>query len=106
MSPAIMAQDRYTGRSGGAVRHASANGQATSAPGVGPLAVAISRVLTSGSRSRPRWLMALADCNAAEILGAFDAGIGYDRHGSRFCRVQLWPQQGHLPTLRRRALYA
>jgi hypothetical protein len=39
------------------------------------LAVVISAVLTSGSRSGPRWLMALAACNAAEMLGAFDAGI-------------------------------
>ena len=33
-------------------------------------------VVTWGSRSGPRWLMALADCNAAEMLGAFDAGFG------------------------------
>jgi hypothetical protein len=72
----IMAQVRHTGRSGGVVRHASANGQAASAPGAETLAVAISPVLTSDSRSGPRWLMALADCNAAEMLGAFDAGIG------------------------------
>jgi hypothetical protein len=55
------------------VRHASANGQAASA---GTLPVAISPVLTSGSRSGPRWLIALADRNATEMLGAFDAGIG------------------------------
>ena len=30
-------------------------------------------VVMSGSRSGPRWLMALADCNAAEMLGAPDA---------------------------------
>ena len=57
------------------MHHVSANGLATSAPGAGTLAVVISPVLTSGSRSRPRWLLALADCNAAEMLGAFDAGI-------------------------------
>jgi hypothetical protein len=33
-------------------------------------------VVTSGSRSRPRWLMALADGNAAEMLGALDAWFG------------------------------
>jgi len=35
----------------------------------------ISPVIPSGYRSGPRWLMALADCDAAEMLGAFDAGI-------------------------------
>jgi hypothetical protein len=44
--------------------------------GAGGRVVVISPVVTWGSRSRPRWLMALADCNAAEMLGAFDAGIG------------------------------
>jgi hypothetical protein len=33
-------------------------------------------VIPLGCRSGPRWLMALADCDAAEMLGAFDAGIG------------------------------
>jgi hypothetical protein len=36
----------------------------------------ISPMIMWGYRSRPRWLMALADCSAAEMLGAFDAGIG------------------------------
>jgi len=36
----------------------------------------ISPVILSGYRSGPRWLMALADCGAAEMFGAFDAGIG------------------------------
>jgi hypothetical protein len=40
------------------------------------IAFVISPVVMSGYRSRPRWLMALADCDAAETLGAFDAGIG------------------------------
>jgi hypothetical protein len=40
------------------------------------IAFVISPVVMSGYRSRPRWLMALADCDAAEMLGAFDAGIG------------------------------
>jgi hypothetical protein len=40
------------------------------------IAFAISLVILSGYRSGPRWLMALADCDAAEMLGAFDAGIG------------------------------
>jgi hypothetical protein len=35
----------------------------------------ISPVVMSGCRSGPRWLMALADCSAAEMRGAFDAGI-------------------------------
>ena len=50
--------------------------ESTSAPGAGTLTVASSPVLTSDSRSGPRWLMALAACNAAGMLGAFDAGIG------------------------------
>jgi hypothetical protein len=33
-------------------------------------------VILSGYRSGPRWFMALADCDAAEMFGAFDAGIG------------------------------
>jgi hypothetical protein len=33
-------------------------------------------VVVSDCRSGPRWLMALADCDAAEMVGAFDAGIG------------------------------
>ena len=40
------------------------------------IASGISPMIMSGYRSRPRWLMALADCGAAEMLGAFDAGIG------------------------------
>jgi hypothetical protein len=40
------------------------------------IAFVISPVVMSGYRSRPRWLMAFADCDAAEMLGAFDAGIG------------------------------
>jgi hypothetical protein len=36
----------------------------------------ISPVVMSSYRSGPRWLMALADCNAAVRLGAFYAGIG------------------------------
>jgi hypothetical protein len=49
--------------------------------GAGPrrgaaIAFVISLVILSGYRSGPRWLMALADCDAAEMLGAFDAGIG------------------------------
>ena len=39
------------------------------------IALVISPVVMSGCRSGPRWLMALADCDAAEMLGAFDAGI-------------------------------
>jgi hypothetical protein len=39
------------------------------------IAFVISLVVMSACRSRPRWLMALADCDAAEMLGAFDAGI-------------------------------
>jgi hypothetical protein len=39
------------------------------------IAFVISPVLMSGCRSGPRWLMAPADCDAAEMLGAFDAGI-------------------------------
>jgi hypothetical protein len=39
------------------------------------IAFVISPVVMSGYRSGPRWLMALADCGAAEMLGAFDAGI-------------------------------
>jgi len=38
--------------------------------------VVVSRVVTLGSRSGPRWLMALADCRAAEMLGARDAWFG------------------------------
>jgi len=38
--------------------------------------VVVSRVVTLGSRSGPRWLMALADCHAAEMLGARDAWFG------------------------------
>ena len=49
---------------------------AAPAPGAGTVAVVILPVVTSGSCSGPRWLMALADCDAAEMLGAFDAGIG------------------------------
>jgi hypothetical protein len=40
------------------------------------IAFVISPVIMSGYRSRPRWLMALADCGAAEMLGASDAGMG------------------------------
>ena len=40
------------------------------------IAFVISPVIMWGYRSRPRWLMALADCNAAKRLGAFDVGIG------------------------------
>ena len=40
------------------------------------IAFVILPVVMSGYRSGPRWLMALADRNAAETLGAFDAGIG------------------------------
>jgi hypothetical protein len=40
------------------------------------IAFVISPVVKSGYRSGPRWLMAFVDCNAAEIFGAFDAGIG------------------------------
>jgi hypothetical protein len=40
------------------------------------IAFMISSVVVSGCRSGPRWLMALADCDAAEMVGAFDAGIG------------------------------
>jgi hypothetical protein len=40
------------------------------------IAFVISPVIMSGYRSRPRWLMALAYCGAAEMLGAFDAGMG------------------------------
>jgi hypothetical protein len=40
------------------------------------IAFVISPVVMSAYRSGPRWLMALADGNAAEMLGAFDAGIG------------------------------
>jgi hypothetical protein len=39
------------------------------------IAFVISPVVLSGCRSGPRWLMALADCGAAEMFGAFDAGI-------------------------------
>jgi hypothetical protein len=39
------------------------------------IAFVISPVVMSGCRSGPWWLMALADCDAAEMLGAFDAGI-------------------------------
>ena len=39
-------------------------------------AFVISSMIMSGYRSGPRWLMAFADGNAAETLGAFDAGIG------------------------------
>jgi len=46
------------------------------APGAETVAVVILPVVTSGSCSGPRWLMALADCDATEMLGAFDAGIG------------------------------
>ena len=38
--------------------------------------VVVPRVVTLGSRSGPRWLMALADCHAAEMLGALDAWFG------------------------------
>jgi hypothetical protein len=38
--------------------------------------VVVSRVVTLGSRSGPRWLMALADCHAAEMLGVLDAWFG------------------------------
>jgi hypothetical protein len=40
------------------------------------IAFVISLVVMSGYRSGPRWLMALADCNAAETLGVLVAGIG------------------------------
>jgi hypothetical protein len=40
------------------------------------IAFVTSAVVMSDYRSGPRWLMALADCNAAETLGAFGAGIG------------------------------
>jgi hypothetical protein len=40
------------------------------------IAFVISPVIMSGYRSRPRWLMALADCGAAEMLGVFYAGMG------------------------------
>jgi len=40
------------------------------------IAFVILPVVMSGYRSGPRWLMALADGNAAETLGALDAGIG------------------------------
>jgi len=40
-----------------------------------PIEFVISPVVTWGYRSGPRWLMALADCDANEMLGAFDAGI-------------------------------
>lgn len=46
------------------------------APGAGTFTVVILRVVTSGSCSGPRWLMAFVDRNAAEMLGAFNAGIG------------------------------
>jgi hypothetical protein len=39
------------------------------------IAFVISPVVMSDCRSGPRWLMAPADCDAAEMLGAFDAGI-------------------------------
>jgi hypothetical protein len=39
------------------------------------IAFVISPVVMSNCRSGPRWLMAFADCDAAEMLGAFDAGI-------------------------------
>ena len=38
-------------------------------------AIVISSVIASGSCSGPRWLIAPADYNAAETLGAFHAGI-------------------------------
>jgi hypothetical protein len=41
-----------------------------------PIACVISPVVPLGYRSGPRWLMVLTDCDAAEMLGAFDAGIG------------------------------
>jgi hypothetical protein len=40
----------------------------------------ISPVVMSGYRSGPRWLMALADCNAAEMLGA--SMLGSDKTGA------------------------
>jgi hypothetical protein len=40
------------------------------------IALVISPVVMWGYRSGPRWLMALADCNAAERPGAFDVEIG------------------------------
>jgi hypothetical protein len=43
---------------------------------VATIAFVISPVVKSHYRSGPRWLMAFADCNAAEMFGAFDAGIG------------------------------
>ena len=39
------------------------------APGL--IAFVISSVVMSSYRSGPRWLMALANCDAAEMLGAF-----------------------------------
>ncbi len=47
-------------------------------------------VILSGYRSGPRWLLALADCDA-EMLGAFDAGIGKDPRGSCHRDGQLAP---------------
>jgi len=43
---------------------------------VASIAFVISPVVTWLYRSGPRWPMALADCAAAEMFGAFDAGIG------------------------------
>jgi len=43
---------------------------------VATIAFVISPVVKSDYRSGPRWLMAFADCHAAEMFGAFDAGIG------------------------------
>ena len=75
-------------------------------PGPGTCGVVVPPVVTSGCRSRPRWLMALADGNAAEMLGAHDAWFGQDRRGSWFCRAQHGPQPGDLPALCRRAVQA
>jgi hypothetical protein len=50
--------------------------QAGAAPGPFARVVVVSPVVVSGSRSRPRWLMALADRNAAETPGALDAWLG------------------------------
>ena len=49
--------------------------------GAGPRrgAAAIAFVILSGHRSGPRWLMALADCDAAEMLGASMLGSGKAR---------------------------
>jgi len=43
--------------------------------------------------------------NAAEMRGAFNAGIGKQRHGS-YPHAGLSPQWGHLPGLRQRAIPA